>query len=414
MMRAALVAMVLLAAGCARSIAQEPTQGINLQSWTTIARGRYLATVGDCTACHTAPGGKPFAGGRAIETPFGSVLAANITPDRETGIGAWSNEEFLGAMHQGFTDQRLYPAMPYVYYTKTTTQDALDIRAYLNTVEPVRNDVVSNQLPFPFNIRLGMAAWNALYFDAGRWKDQLGRSAEWNRGGYLVEGLGHCGACHTSKTFLGGDDSDRHLRGNALQGWYAPDITGDARTGLGKWSVADIVEYLKTGVNRLHTASGPMAEEISDSTQHWTDDDLKAAATYLKSLPGGNNPAPARIASNDPAMRAGEAIYVDRCAACHGVKGDGISRLFPTLDGNAAVLADKPTSLLRVVLDGTRAVSTTAAPTSPAMPAFGWQLNDEQVASVVTYVRNAWGNAASAVTADDARSARSSLMARND
>jgi mono/diheme cytochrome c family protein len=376
------------------------------QDFTLIERGRYLAVIGDCTACHTEPGGKFMAGGRSLETPFGNLVTPNITPDMETGIGSWSEEEFYNSMHIGVSDVRLYPAMPYPYYTKVTRDDVMAIRAWLNTVPPVVNRVQSNTLPFPFNIRASLIGWNWLFFKAETWQNRSDKSAEWNRGGYLVEGLGHCGACHTPKNALGGDEDSRHLQGYALQGWFAPDITGDKHLGVGAWSVDDIVEYLKTGANRFTTASGPMAEEISDSTSHWTVADLRAAATYLLDQPGRKETPPQAVSAQDPAMQAGRAIYSDQCAACHTMDGTGIARLLPTLHGSPFVQQQKPDSLLRVVLDGTRAVSTELAPTAPAMPALGWKLSDDQVASVVTYIRNAWGNAAPAVSADDVKRAR--------
>jgi mono/diheme cytochrome c family protein len=376
------------------------------QDFTLIERGRYLAVIGDCTACHTEPGGKFMAGGRSLETPFGNLVTPNITPDMETGIGSWSEEEFYNSMHIGVSDVRLYPAMPYPYYTKATRDDVMAIRAWLNTVPPVVNRVQSNTLPFPFNIRASLIGWNWLFFKPETWQNRADKSAEWNRGGYLVEGLGHCGACHTPKNALGGDEDSRHLQGYALQGWFAPDITGDKHLGVGAWSVDDIVEYLKTGANRFTTASGPMAEEISDSTSHWTVADLRAAATYLLDQPGRKETPPQAVSAQDPAMQAGRAIYSDQCAACHTMDGTGIARLLPTLHGSPFVQQQKPDSLLRVVLDGTRAVSTELAPTAPAMPALGWKLSDDQVASVVTYIRNAWGNAAPAVSADDVKRAR--------
>ena len=400
---------LLAAAGFALAVLPAHAQQHDEQDFTLIARGRYLATVGDCTACHTAAGGKFLAGGRSLETPFGYIVAPNITPDRATGIGAMSDETFYNAMHDGISDVHLYPAMPYPYYTKVRRADVMAIRAWLNTVQPVVNKVHSNTLPFPFNIRASMRGWNALFFTAGEWRDQPGKSAEWNRGGYLVEGLGHCGACHTPKNILGADENGQRLQGYALQGWFAPEITGDRRAGVGAWSADDIIEYLKTGANQYTSASGPMAEEISDSTSHWTMQDLHAAATYLLDQPGSNQKAPTALASNDPVMQAGASIYADECSACHTMSGTGIARLLPALKGSPFVQQANPLSLIHVILEGTRAVATDAAPTGPAMPAFGWKLSDEQVASVATYIRNAWGNAAAAVGADTVRDDRKML-----
>lgn len=388
----------------------------DMQSFSMIQRGKYLTTLGDCVACHTAPGGKPFAGGLPVATPFGTVISPNITPDLETGIGAWTDAQFASVMHKGVArgGTLLYPAMPYNYYTKATPDDVLAIRAYLNTVEPVRNAVKSDQLPWPFSIRASMLAWNGLFLTPGEFKPAAGKSEEWNRGAYLVEGLGHCGACHTAKNLLGGNVSSQAYQGSVLQGWYAPNITGDKRAGLGSWSVEDIAEYLKTGHNRIAAASGPMAQVVSDSTQWMMDADLKAIAVYLKDLPGQNGEAATALAAQDRTVAAGQAVFKDNCKACHAASGAGIPNLFPALANAPSIQSAKATSLIRVVLQGTQSVATEGAPTAPAMPAFGWKLSDEEVASVVTYIRNAWGNAAASVSAGDVSNARQALSGGSD
>lgn len=386
------------------------------QDFSQIERGRYLTTVADCAACHTVPGqNKPFAGGRPIETPFGIVVAPNITPDAETGIGNWSNAQFDAAVRRGRRPdgKRLYPAMPFPYYARMSQDDVFAIRAYLNTIAPVRNAVTANRLPFPLNIRAGMRAWDALYFSKGEFQPDPTKSASWNRGAYLVQGPGHCGACHTPKTLLGGDKSGQALKGYAIQGWFAPDITNDNLRGVGRWSVADIVAYLKTGHNRFAAASGPMGEEVALSSSQMTDDDLKAMAVYLKDQSGRTETA-TPVATNDPYMVAGAAIYHDLCSACHKPDGGGIPHLFPTLAGSPFVSSREPTSLLRVVIQGARSVATAGEPTGPAMPGFGWQLTDAQVAAVTTYIRNSWGNAAPAVTPEAAHDARVSLAKERD
>jgi mono/diheme cytochrome c family protein len=258
------------------------------QAFDQIEKGRYLAAVADCFACHTVPNaGQPFAGARPIETPFGEITSSNITPDNDTGIGAWTDEQFDNAVRKGVSPDgsRLYPAMPYPSYTRMSRDDVLAIRAYLKTVEPVHQQVKSNTLPFPFNIRLAMRAWDALYFTEGEFQPDSRQSAAWNRGAYLVQGPGHCTACHTPKSLLGGDKTSDNLRGFNVQDWFAPDITGDGTHGLGQWTEADIRTYLKTGHNRITAATGPMAEEVADSTSHYRDSDLDAIATYRKSLP---------------------------------------------------------------------------------------------------------------------------------
>ena len=377
-----------------------------------VAAGRYQAILGDCDGCHIGPDGRHFAGGVALATPFGKLVAPNITQDRETGIGRWRLDEFRRAVKQGIGrgGKRLYPAMPYPAYTKMSDDDVLAIRAYLKTIAPVRNGVEANQLPFPFNIRLSMTVWNQLNFSPGRFEPDSGRSPEWNRGAYIVEGAGHCGTCHSPKTLLGGDKSRTPLAGATLQGWFAPAITNDKRKGLGTWTKEDLTQYLKTGANQWTLASGPMAEVVDRSTSRMTDDDIRAIATYLKGDdPTASDLATSFVAVDDPIMRAGAAIYLDNCAACHKASGIGEARLFPRLAGSALVQSDDPITLTQILLQGTRAVSTADAPTAPAMPAFGWRLNDSQVAAVLTYVRNSWGNAAKPVTASSVANQRTSL-----
>jgi mono/diheme cytochrome c family protein len=405
MQRRAAILIVLLGLAAGQAVADQ-------QSFDAIERGHYLAIVGDCAPCHTAPGGKPYAGGRKIETPFGTLISSNITPDRETGIGAWTDDEFLASMQEGTgrDGRHLYPAMPYTYYTRVTREDALAIRAYLATLDPVRNDVTSNLLPFPFNIRASMTAWNALSFSRGRFEPTAGKSEQWNRGAYLVQGLGHCGACHTAKNFFGADKTSRALKGGELQGWYAPNLTDDPRIGLGSWSVDAVVSYLKTGHNDISAASGPMAEVVAASTSQMTDADLKAMAIYLKDHAPLEASSRQPVSDQDRAMRAGQAVYLDNCAPCHSAGGTGIAKLFSALKESPSVLADDPISVIRVVLQGAQSVATDAAPTGAAMPAHGWKLTDDEVAAVVTYIRNSWGNAASAVSASDVKSARRQFL----
>ena len=407
----AAVALLILASSLVDTSRAQNKVGTSLdpQNFGQIERGRYLAIAGDCASCHSMPGvNQPFAGGRPIETPFGVVVGANITPDPETGIGAWSDELFVRALREGkgHDGQLLYPAMPYPYYTKLTESDALAIRAYLNTVKPVRNAVVSNKLPFPFDVREGMAAWNALYFKSGEFKPDSAKSAEWNRGAYLVEGLGHCGACHTPKTTLGGDDRGRALQGYVLQGWFAPNITNDNDRGLGGWSVADIVAYLKNGHNMTTASTGIMAEVITLSSSHMTDADLTAIATYLKDQPGQTASRPPPVSASDPRMAAGGAIYVDECTACHQLDGKGVPYLFPSLAGSPNVRSADPASLIRVLIEGARSVATAGEPTGPGMPSFAWKLSDDQAAAVLTYIRNSWGASAPAVDARQVEQAR--------
>jgi len=389
--------------------------GMDKQSFGEVEHGRYLTIVADCGSCHTLPGsGHELAGGRPIETPFGTLLAPNITPDAETGIGAWTDDEFVNALTKGTGRNgiQLYPAMPYTYYTRLTRDDALAIRAYLNTIPAVHNTVKSNQLPFPFNMRWTMAIWNELFFRAQTFAPDPHKSAQWNRGAYLAEGPAHCGMCHTPKNFLGADNNSKRLQGYNLQGWFAPNITDDSRRGLGSWSVDDIATYLETGHNKIATTTGLMSETLSLSTSRMRDDDLKAIAVYLKGQPGQSG-APA-AAPDRSVMKKGEQIYADECSGCHKPDGSGVPALFPTLKGAPAVQQTDPTSLLRVILRGAKAAGTSRAPTASSMPAFSWILADGQVAAVTTYIRNAWANSAPPVSAGDVQKARQVFVERSD
>lgn len=409
--RASLIAAAALSAvspfWCARAV----TFGASdQQNFAQIQHGRYLTLLADCAACHAGADGAPFAGGQPIQTPFGVVVAPNITPDGATGIGNWSDAQFDAAVREGRRPDgsRVYPAMPYPYYTKMSRSDVLAIRAYLNTVAPVHDSVVADQLPFPYKIRALMTFWDALYFTPGQYRPDGSQSATWNRGAYLVEGPGHCGACHTPKSWLGGDKLKNAYRGYALQGWFAPDITDDDATGVGRWSSNDIVEYLKRGHNRYSAAAGPMGDEVMDSSSQLDDADLAAIAEYLKHQPGtagGDRP----LSASDPVMTAGAAIYADLCTACHKGDGSGVAYLFPDIAHAPSVASRDPATLIRVVLQGASTAATDREPTGPQMPAFGWQLTDAQVAAVTTYIRNSWTHAAPAVSAHEVRDARETL-----
>ena len=383
-----------------------PPDAVDAVSADPVAHGRYLAVTGDCAACHTRVGGAPYAGGRGINTPFGAIFSSNITPDPATGIGAWSADDFYRAIHKGVGHggKRLYPAFPYPYFTHITRADSDDLFAYLRTVPAVADTPPPNKLPFPLNIRFLMRIWNALFFKPGAFAAEPARSAEWNRGAYLVQGPGHCGACHTPKNFLAADKAGRALQGGKLDNWTAVNLTGDVRDGLGGWSKADIVEYLRTGRNARTSASGGMTEVVYRSTSRMSDADLAAMATYLKDAAPSGRTAPQ--AADAAAMRAGEAIYLDSCAACHRADGKGVPRLFPPLSGDAAVQSADATTITRMILTGSRSIPTPGAPTPLAMPPYGGKLTNAQVASVATYVRNSWGNAAPAVTASQVAALR--------
>nr|WP_314560167.1 c-type cytochrome [uncultured Pseudomonas sp.] len=367
-----------------------------------VKRGRYVAIAGDCAACHTDPHhGKPFAGGYALETPFGKLVASNITSDKNTGIGAWTEQEFTRAVREGKGrhGENLYSAMPYNAYVKVSDQDIHDLWAYMQTVPAVNNEVVSNQLPFPFSIRLLMTGWNLLFFDNTPFEPVTAASAQINRGAYLVNGLGHCAVCHTPKNLLGGDKGGAYLQGGELAGWHAPEITGNPYVGIGSWSDAQVVQYLKTGSNHVAVASGPMAEAVTNSTQHMRDEDLYAIAAYLKALPGSDTRSPRPLKASNKIMQQGVKVYSANCSACHNSDGKGINQLASSLAANPGVQAENAQSLITTVLEGGRGAVTLHNPTSGAMPSFAWKLSDQQIAATLSYIRNSWGNAASEVTA---------------
>jgi mono/diheme cytochrome c family protein len=404
--------IVALAACSGRSglAADEPAG----QEIASVERGRYLAAAADCTACHTDPAtGVPYAGGRPVPTPFGKMIAPNITPDNDTGVGHWTDAQFDAAVREGIRPDgsRLYPAMPFPYFRKMTREDVVAIRAYLATVPPVRHAVESNELPFPFDIRAVMRVWDALYFDDLPFKADPQQSSEWNRGAYLALGPGHCAACHTPKDFLGGDRKERAFQGYSLQGWFAPNITNDSALGLGRWSDREVVAFLKNGHSAVSAAAGPMGDVVSNSTSHLAESDLHAIAQYLKSLPSNSSAAHA-LSADDPAMQAGAAIYHDLCAACHQSDGRGVPYMIPDLAQDSAVSSREATSVIQVLINGAQSVATAGEPTGASMPAFGKHLSDEELAAVATYIRNSWGHAAAATTPEDFQKARKNTHAQ--
>ncbi len=371
------------------------------------ARGEMLTVIGGCAGCHTADPAQPFAGGKRIETPFGAVFAPNLTPDPGTGIGAWSDEDFRRALREGIAPNgsRYYPAFPYPHFTKLTRDDIAAIRAYLATVPAVSNKVPPPELRFPFNYRPLMRLWDAAFLKPGVLLPDQAKSAEWNRGRYLVEAAGHCGSCHTPKNLLGAEKRGAPLSGGRVGGWFAPRLDGAARSGLKDWSSDDIAEYLSSGRNAKSHAEGPMAEVVVTSTSKMADADVRAIAVYLKSLPAGPQDAVSTPPS-DASMIAGQTIYARACISCHEADGMGAPRIYPPLPGNALLQAQDPSSTLRVILDGAQTLTTPRAPNTGSMPAYAHQLNDQQVADVANYIRNAWGNAAPTVTADQVKAAR--------
>jgi mono/diheme cytochrome c family protein len=387
-----------------------------LRSNDTVTRGEYLARAGDCVACHTAPGGKVFAGGRAMPTPFGNLYVPNITPDDETGIGRWTAEDFYRMMHTGRSPNGtlLYPAMPFASYTKVTRADSDAIYAYLMSEPPVRQANRPHELRFPYNNRELLAGWRTLYFKEGEYVPDPSQTPEWNRGAYLVQGLGHCAMCHTAINMLGGSSEAKAFQGGMIpnQNWYAPSLTSNREAGLGDWSIKDIVDLLQSGVSHRGTVYGPMAEVTFNSLQFLSDEDVSAMAVYLKSLPpkGEGPPPPTAQLVSPPVMELGRKVYDAQCAMCHGSDGKGFPPSYPPLANNQSIEMPSPVNPIRMVLNGGYPPATRKNPRPHGMPPFAHILNDDEVAAVVTYIRVAWGNGGTPVSASQANELRSALL----
>lgn len=374
----------------------------------TIARGQYLAIAGNCASCHTAPGSAYMAGGVAFETPFGTIFSTNITPDDETGIGTWTDEQFFNSMRMGLRPDgdHLYPAFPYTAFTKMQDDDIAALFAYLKSVPPVRQEARRNELSFPFNQRALMVFWKAMFFDEGAYEFDASMPDEWNRGAYLVEALTHCGACHTPRNVLGAEISTRPMHGGSytdkvpgggLKTWFAPNLTS-ASNGLGMWPVDEVAKYLKTGINTYVETFGPMNEVILNSTRHLAEDDIDAIAAYLKSLPPGDEPDVSPADSSVLGM--GRTVYNLHCGTCHLPSGLGDAESAPRLAaGSLIVQANNPASLINVILYGPE-LPDPPLPTErrEAMADFQYLLTDEEVAAVASYLRATWGNTGGEVT----------------
>jgi mono/diheme cytochrome c family protein len=415
--RALAIPALLLLAAIAWAMAAWPRAEFiparSAQAWAptpqNIARGAYLARAGDCIGCHTARGGAPYAGGRALDTPFGRLYGPNLTPDPATGIGTWSADDFWNALHNGIgRDGRLlYPAFPYPHTTKVTRNDADALYAWLRTLTPVRQPNRPHALRFPYDSQLALAGWRLLYFRPGVHADDPARGPAWNRGAYLVEGLGHCSACHSTRNLLGG--SGGGLSGGLIpvSGWYAPSLTADREAGLGQWEVAHIVQLLGTGVAPQGAVFGPMAEVVGQSLQYLSEPDLRAMAVYLQSLPATPAPLPPAGPPDQALMTLGGRLYDRHCADCHGADGRGSGSAakagsgtaYPPLAGNRTLTMAEPVNAIRIVLNGGFPPSTAGNPRPYGMPPFSPVFNDAEAAAVISYVRASWGNAAPQVTA---------------
>lgn len=372
-----------------------------------VERGRYLALAGNCAGCHTARGGAAYAGGVGIDTPFGTVYAGNLTPDARTGLGRWTAAEFWRAMHHGRSkDGRLlYPAFPYPSFTRVTREDADALYAWLRTLPPADVPNLPHKLRFPYDTQAALAVWRALSFAPTPFVADAAQPAEWNRGAYLVNGLGHCIACHGARNAIGATEEKRGLSGGSvpIEHWYAPSLTSKREAGVVDWDKQEIVALLKTGTATRGSVMGPMADVVFRSTQHLNDADLGAIATYLQQLPDTTPPAAPNPSSRRDAgtMERGARIYDQRCAYCHGDKGEGSPGAYPPLAGSRAVAMDTPVNLVQAVRRGGFLPATAGNPRPYGMPPFGHLLDDEEIAAVLTYVRGAWGNDAPPVTAAD-------------
>ena len=374
-----------------------------------LRRGQYLVAAGDCMSCHLREGGEPLAGGLALKTPFGVIYSPNITSDKDTGVGNWTSDQFHRAMHDGIDDagSNLYPAFPYPWFRRVSREDDDAILAFLKTTPAVKYTPPANNLMFPLEFRFTVKGWNLLYLKARDFQADPRQSSEWNRGAYLVNGLGHCGACHTPKNALGADKSKLEFHGATLDDWVAPDLTANDRTGLGSWNIDDVAEYLRTGRNAHAGAGGAMADVITYSTSLMTDADRHAMAVYLKSR--APSPTIAKAQPDAGAMRRGAEIYSDACASCHLENGVGQPRYFPPLGPNAMLQQADPIGLEHLILAGGRIGTSPTHPSPLAMPSFAWKLGDQEVADVSTFIRNSWGNQAGAVSSSDVRAIRKKL-----
>lgn len=379
-----------------------------LKNASLVVRGEYLARAADCESCHTVRGGARFAGGLAFRLPFGTLYSPNITPDKETGIGSWSDADFLNAVHKGIAPDRtrLYPAFPYAAYTMMTDNDALAIKAFLFSLPPVHALAPADSLVFPFDQRWLMGIWSAFFNSDGRFMPHPDRSPEWNRGAYLAEAMAHCGDCHTPRNLMQALDNRKKFAGAVTAGWRAYDITQDKTSGIGSWDDDALSSFLSTGHAMGHgTASGPMGEAVDKSLMHLAPEDIRALAVYLRSIPPSANPAlPAPKTTPAPASprqgvavadARGKAIFAGACASCHGWTGDSPVLSYATLIGARAVNDPSARNVAQAVVWGV----TRESPGGPVeMPSFGHAYSDVEIAAVANYVTARFGAAASTIT----------------
>lgn len=384
---------------------------VDLRDAARIERGAYLARAGNCQVCHTARGGAPYAGGHGIDTPFGTVYGSNLTPEPTHGLGRWTREDFWQALHHGRSKdgRRLYPAFPYTSFSQVSREDADALFAFLQSLPAVAQPNRPHELAWPYNTQVALAVWRALYFSPEPFVPDAAQSPEWNRGAYLVRGLGHCAACHASRNALGAS-SPLDLAGGLIpmQNWYAPSLNSPAEAGLGTWPLDDVIRLLRDGTSPQGSVQGPMAEVVLHSTQHLTEPDLRAMAVFLRALPEHPNQIERQQA---PATRTrlsseGGRLYEAHCASCHGASGQGVPGAYPALAGNRAVTLPVTVNLVQVVLHGGYPPATRGNPRPYGMPPFVMELSDNEIASVLSHIRGSWGNQAPEVSALDVNQAR--------
>ncbi|BFG80851.1 cytochrome c [Paraburkholderia terrae] len=427
---ALLLACLLVAGGITWFVTRTPRSPFDGTALTgtpsadLIQRGEYAARVGDCVACHSTPNSAPFAGGLEMATPMGSIFATNITPDKETGIGRYSLADFDRALRHGVArdGHRLYPAMPYPSYAKLGNDDVRALYAYfMFAVQPVHQESRLGDIPWPLNMRWPLALWNAAFAKSGAYQQKGSMDPLWSRGAYIVQGLGHCGSCHTPRAVSMNEkaldeSSSLYLSGAVLDGWYAPSLRGDPNTGLGRWSEEDVFRFLRTGRSQHGVVFGSMAEVFNNSTQYMTDEDLRAVARYVKSLPGDptrdGQPWRYDAASNgalalDQRLKGpGAQTYMAKCSSCHGQDGRGQGQWIPTLAGSASSMIKEGASSINVTLNGSGRIVANGVPDAYRMPPFRKQLSDQEIADVLTFVRTSWGNRGGAVNRDDVKRLR--------
>jgi mono/diheme cytochrome c family protein len=396
-----------------RPVGAEPTaplSGAPASITSPIERGKYLVRAADCVVCHTAPGGKPFAGGFRFKLPFGSIYGTNITADKETGIGNWSDEQFVRAVREGVGPEgNLYPAMPYTSYTGMSRDDLLAIKAYLFSLPGVKQPNRQNELSFPFNQRWGMKFWNLAFFHQSRFVADPHHDAQWNRGAYLATALGHCSECHTPRNVAFGLNQSQYLGGMAVQGWFAGNITPDKQTGIGDWSEQQLSEFLSQGhAAGRSSASGPMAEVIENSTQYLTPEDNQALVNYLRNIEpvktdvgsavnlrpkGAMNSSAILPADQDNSL--GRQLFAGDCSGCHQWNGEGRQTPYASLKGSTAVNDPQGRSVIQAILHGTK---ISVGQQQVMMPDFGAKYSDDEVAAVANYVLHQFGDKTGTVT----------------